>query len=33
MKTDQVIDAIIKALPETKTGMASGKSEAQVGLS
>ena len=29
MKTDQVIDAIIKALPETKAG----KAEAQVGLS
>src|SRR6478672_3923702 len=31
MKTDQVIEAIIKALPETKTG--AGRSEAQVGLS
>jgi MoxR-like ATPase len=31
MKTDQVLDAIIKALPETKTG--AGRSEAQVGLS
>jgi MoxR-like ATPase len=30
MKTDQVIDAIVKALPETKAG---GKAEAQVGLS
>jgi MoxR-like ATPase len=29
MKTDQVVDAIIKALPETKAG----KAEAQVGLS
>ncbi|MBX3188258.1 MAG: MoxR family ATPase [Labilithrix sp.] len=29
MKTDQVLDAILKAIPETKTG----KAEAQVGLS
>jgi MoxR-like ATPase len=31
MKTDQVIDTILKSLAETKTG--TGKSEAQVGLS
>ncbi len=30
MKTDQVLDAILKALPETKAG---GRAEAQVGLS
>jgi MoxR-like ATPase len=31
MKTDQVLEAILKALPETKTG--AGRAEAQVGLS
>jgi len=31
MKTDQVLEAILKALPETKAG--TGKAEAQVGLS